>query len=49
MVRPLRYEIEDGWHQVTARGNERRAIEREAGDRKRFIELLAESLLPNGY
>jgi putative transposase len=42
MARPLRIEVADGWHHVTARGNERRAIYREDGDRQRFVELLGE-------
>src|SRR5207249_4077176 len=40
MARPLRFEVENGWHHVTARGNERRAIFRDDEDRRRFMDLL---------
>ena len=42
MARPLRIEIAGGRYHVTARGNERRDIFREDGDRKHFLSLLAE-------
>jgi len=41
MARPLRIEMENAWHHVTARGNERRAIYRDEQDRRRFLEVLA--------
>ena len=37
MARPLRIEVENGWHHVTARGNERRAVFRDDTDRRRFL------------
>ena len=40
MARALRIEMENAWHHVTARGNERRAIFRDNEDRLRFLELL---------
>ena len=40
--RPLRIERAGGWYHVTARGNERRPIYRDARDRRHFCELLAE-------
>lgn len=42
MARPLRIERADGWYHVTARGNERRDIYRDDGDRGHFLGLLAE-------
>jgi len=42
MARPLRIEQAGGWHHITARGNERKAIYREERDRRHFGELLAE-------
>jgi REP element-mobilizing transposase RayT len=36
----LRLEVADGIYHVVARGNERRAIYRDAGDRERFLEIL---------
>lgn len=33
MARPLRFEVENGWHHVKARGNERRDIFRDDDDR----------------
>jgi putative transposase len=42
MARPLRIQGAGGQYHVTARGNERRAIFREARDRLRFLELLGE-------
>ena len=41
MARPLRLEVQDGWHHVTARGNERRVIFRDDEDRLAFLDLLA--------
>ena len=40
MARALRFEVENGWHHVTARGNERRDIFRDEEDRRHFVELL---------
>ena len=40
MARALRIELENAWHHVTARGNERRAIYRDDADRRRFVDLL---------
>ena len=48
MARPLRIEVENGWHHVTARGNERRAIFRDDTDRRRFLGLLAEVTTRHG-
>ncbi len=42
MARPLRIERPGGWYHLTARGNERRPIFRDDGDRKHFCQLLAE-------
>lgn len=42
MARPLRIQRPGGRYQVTARGNERRAIFRDDRDRRRFLELLGE-------
>ena len=42
MARPLRIERPGGWYHLTARGNERRPIFRDARDRKHFCQLLAE-------
>jgi len=42
MARPLRWERPGARYHVTARGNERRAIFRDAADRQHFISLLAE-------
>ena len=42
MARPLRIERAGGWYHVTARGNERKAICREARDWHHFLELLGE-------
>jgi putative transposase len=42
MARALRLEVREGWHHVTARGNERKAIFRDDADRRRFLELLGE-------
>jgi REP element-mobilizing transposase RayT len=42
MARPLRIQRAGGRYHVTARGNERRAIFRDARDRRHFLELLRE-------
>jgi len=42
MGRPLRIERAGGWHHVTARGNERKAIFRDDRDRLHLQELVAE-------
>ena len=42
MARPLRIERPGAGYHVTARGNERKAIFRDAPDRFHFLELLAE-------
>lgn len=42
MGRSLRVLVADGWYHVTARGNERRAIFRDARDHARFLECLKE-------
>ncbi|HXG76920.1 MAG TPA: transposase [Gaiellaceae bacterium] len=40
MARPLRLEVAGGIYHLTARGNERRAIFRDANDRARFLDVL---------
>ena len=40
MARPIRVEFEGAVYHVTARGNERRAIYRDDGDRERFLEAV---------
>jgi putative transposase len=42
MARPLRIELAGGLNHLTARGNERRPIYKDARDREHFLELLAE-------
>src|SRR2546425_3828682 len=42
MARPLRIDLVDGLYPVTARGNERRSIDREDRDRQHFVALLEE-------
>jgi len=61
MTRPLRINLPGGWYHVTSRGNERRAIYRDDGDREHFLDLAAETvelfqvqlhayvLMPNHY
>lgn len=61
MARPVRVEFSGAVYHVTARGNERRAIVRDAKDRQRFVETVAEMverfgvrvhaycLMPNHY
>ena len=44
MARPLRVEREGGWHHITARGNERRAIYRDERDREHFCQLLGQAV-----
>jgi REP element-mobilizing transposase RayT len=44
MARPVRVDVRGGWYHVTARGNERKAIFRDAADRGRFLQLLEESV-----
>jgi hypothetical protein len=41
MARPLRIEVAGGYHHVSSRGNERRAIYRDDRDRRSFLGLLA--------
>jgi REP element-mobilizing transposase RayT len=47
MARALRVEFSGAWFHITARGNERRAIFRTDGDRRKFIALL--SKLPGRF
>ena len=42
MARATRIDWVDGWHHVTTRGNERRAIFQDAPDRPQFLELLGD-------
>jgi len=49
MARPLRIDLVDGWYHVTARGNERKAIFVDDADRRRFLELLEESIQRFGW
>jgi len=44
VARPPRLQVADGIYHLTARGNERRALYRDAVDRERFLEILAETL-----
>jgi putative transposase len=44
MVRPLRLQYPDAAYHVTCRGNEQKDIFRDSGDRKRFLQYLAQSL-----
>ncbi|MCX5647448.1 MAG: transposase [Phycisphaerae bacterium] len=44
MVRPQRIEYEGAVYHVTARGNERRALFVDEGDRERFVRVLGESV-----
>ncbi len=41
MTRPLRINLAGGWYHVMARGNERRAIYRDEGDRGHFLNVMA--------
>ena len=45
MARPLRIDYAGGWYHLTSRGNERRRIYRDDGDRAHFLELLEELVL----
>jgi putative transposase len=42
MARALRIERAGGWHHVTARGNDRKNIYQDSGDRFHFLELLSQ-------
>ena len=44
MSRPLRIEYPGAWYHITSRGNERRDIFRDNKDRKRFLQVLEESI-----
>ena len=44
VTRPLRLQVADGVYHLTARGNERKAIYRDAADRMRFLEILRDTL-----
>ena len=44
MAGPLRVERAGAWRHVTARGNERRAIDRDEVDRAHFCQLLGETV-----
>lgn len=44
MARPLRIQYPGAYYHVTCRGNERREIFRDDGDRRKFLVLLARSL-----
>jgi REP element-mobilizing transposase RayT len=44
MTRPLRIQYPDAFYHVTCRGNERKEIFRDQGDRNTFFKLLARSL-----
>ncbi len=44
MARPLRLAVAGGVYHVTARGNERKAIVRDDGDRARFVDTLAQMI-----
>ena len=44
MARPLRLEFAGAVYHVTARGNARAAIYRDAADRERFLQVLADTL-----
>jgi putative transposase len=49
VARPLRLEVENGIYHLTARGNERKAIYRDAADRERFLECLGATLVRFGW
>ncbi|MGI8604963.1 MAG: transposase [Verrucomicrobiales bacterium] len=42
MARALRIDFPGAWHHVTSRGNERREVFHTEGDRRRWLELLAQ-------
>ncbi len=44
MVRPLRIEYHNAWYHVTSRGNQRTNIFGDNKDRKRFLQILKESI-----
>ena len=44
MARPLRIQYPGAWYHITCRGNERGRIYRDDRDRKKFLELLGESV-----
>jgi len=44
MARPLRIDRIGTWHHLTARGIDRRRIYQDDRDRKRWLELLAETV-----
>ena len=44
MARPLRIEYPGAWYHVTCRGNEKRNIFRDDGDRSKFLENLADNI-----
>ncbi|MBN2580614.1 MAG: transposase [Pirellulales bacterium] len=49
MARPLRIDIENGLYHVTSRGWERRAIVRDDGDRRHWLDLLARVALRRAW
>jgi putative transposase len=49
MARPIRMERPGAWYHVTARGNERRPIYRDATDRRHFCQLLADAVEVFGW
>jgi len=44
MARPIRIEYPGAWYHVTSRGNERKNIFQDDRDRRKFLEILADSL-----
>ncbi len=48
IARAPRIEVENGIYHVAARGNERKAIYRDAADRERFLEILGLTELVGG-
>jgi hypothetical protein len=46
MSRPLRINLEQGIHHVTARGGERRLLVRDDRDREKWLELLDRVMHP---
>jgi len=44
MARPIRIEYAGAWYHVTSRGNERRNIFQDDRDRRKFLEIIADSL-----
>jgi len=44
MARPLRIEYPEAWYHVTCRGNEKRNIFRDDGDREKLLEILSANL-----